>query len=100
MNTLQRITIGLFVAPLLGACVGHFAMASRLNDVSIGMSKSRVVAIMGEPENVSAVAGIEDLVYVLNTSAWDTSIPEPYIVRLINGKVQSYGRKADMARTF
>lgn len=62
MNTLQRITIGLFVAPLLTACVGHYAMASRLNDVSIGMSKSRVVAIMGEPENVSAIAGIEDLI--------------------------------------
>lgn len=99
MKTLQnvkRVVVGLFAVSLLSACVGHFAMASRLNDVSIGMSKSQVVSIMGEPESVLAVAGVEDLVYVLNTSAWDTSMPEPYIVRLINGKVQSYGRKADM----
>jgi outer membrane protein assembly factor BamE (lipoprotein component of BamABCDE complex) len=80
----------------LSGCVGHYAMASRLNRISIGMAKAEVVEALGNPATVSAREGVEDLTYVLNASAWDTAMPEPYIVRIVDGKVQSYGRKADM----
>jgi hypothetical protein len=95
---MKRIVLALVAAQLFTlGCVGHFAMASRLNDIQIGMAKANVISLVGQPASVSAVGNVEDLVYVLNASAWDTRMPEPYLVRLVDGHVQSYGRKADMA---
>ncbi len=92
----MKAIITLLLIIVLSGCAGHFAMSSKMNNVNVGMSRSEVVSVMGQPNSHSSIGDSEDLVYVLNTSAWDTAMPEPYVVRLIDGKVSSFGRLPDM----
>jgi hypothetical protein len=86
---MKKITISviLLVATLLTGC----ATADQLNKLHIGMSKDQVVAILGQPDSTSAQANIEYLTYYLtNDSSY--SRDQPYMVRLVEGKVESFGR--------
>lgn len=66
--------------------------AKRLNEVSVGMSKTEVMQILGSPESVRAQGGEEVLIYTLSNS-WNSGVwNEKYYVRLINGQVHSYGK--------
>jgi hypothetical protein len=69
------------------ACVSN---STKLNSVHIGMPKGEVVALLGQPDSTSAQANIEYLTYYLSN---DTSPREqPYMVRLVDAKVESFGR--------
>jgi hypothetical protein len=94
-NMKHMILILLPVALLTGCA----PMASKLNKVSVGMTKPGVIAVMGKPNQTSASQGVEYLVYTLDASATDLTPPEPYFIRLVGGKVDAYGRMGDFDST-
>lgn len=72
----------------------------KINDIKIGMTKEQVVAIMGLPSSTSAINNI----IFLNYSLHEWNHPEgqertSYFVRLIDGKVESYGKLGDFDST-
>ena len=55
------------------------------------MSKDQVVAILGQPDSTSAQANIEYMTYYLSNDN-SNGRDQPYMVRLVEGKVESFGR--------
>lgn len=87
----KLVAIALFS---LSAC----ATASVINKISLGMTKPEVLKVMGNPVSVSAHGDTEYLNYRLKeTDAYD--FRWPYFVRLVNGKVDAYGRTGDFNTT-
>lgn len=82
----------LLLSVVLTGCVS----ATRLNTVSLGMSKQEVVQIMGTPQSTSAADGVEYLRYPL---ADERNAYSPYFIRLRDGKVDAYGREGDFDST-
>jgi hypothetical protein len=92
----QVMAVMLFgLSPFLGGCV---TPASRINDVSLGMTKAEVIRAMGRPTSTSAQNGVEFMNYALWDSRWDVN-STPYSVQLVNGHVVSYGRQGDFGTT-
>ena len=85
---------------LLAACT---TSSESMTDLSIGMSKSEVIKLMGKPDSVSATNGIEYLTYTLRTETSFTrntwGYQGQYFVRLVNGRVDSYGKVGDFDTT-
>jgi hypothetical protein len=85
----------IFLSVLLVGCTGTTA---KLNKVSIGMTKSEVVRQIGRPDSVSAKGSAEYLIYYWATPkqifADENNLPE-YYIRLVDGKVESYGKMGD-----
>ncbi|HTZ21375.1 MAG TPA: outer membrane protein assembly factor BamE, partial [Opitutaceae bacterium] len=76
---------------LLAALFTGCTTADKLNNVRIGMSKDQVIAVMGQPDSTSAQANIEYLTYYLsNDSSYTYGRDQPYMVRLVDGKVESF----------
>jgi hypothetical protein len=76
---------------LLAALFAGCTTADQLNKLRIGMSKDQVVAVLGQPDSTSAQANIEYMTYYLsNDSSYGRD--QPYMVRLVEGKVESFGR--------
>jgi hypothetical protein len=71
--------------------------ASKMNRVSLGMTKHEVVDEIGDPASVSAQGSIEYLNYSLFERVGGPYVA--YYVRLVNGKVESYGRAGDFDST-
>jgi hypothetical protein len=61
-----------------------------LNNLRVGMTKDQVASIMGQPESMCAQGDVEYMVYFL----WHPGLGEttPYIVRVVSGKTESFGR--------
>src|ERR1035437_1309755 len=88
-HTLILIT----VITLVGCATGP-----KTNRLSIGITKQQVIAIMGPPNSTAAhFAGIEILRYRLSATGHDIlhHRTEEYFVRLVSGKVDSYGKMGD-----
>ena len=78
------------VSLVLAGC----ATSDKLNALHIGMSQPEVVAVLGKPDSKSAQANVEYYTYYLaNESA---NRDQPYFVRFVDGKVESFGRFAQM----
>ena len=77
-------------ALLLAGCIS----STKLNDMHIGMTKDQVFALLGQPDSTSAQANVEYLTYYLeiNTANGPIDRTQPYFVRLVSGKVESFGR--------
>jgi len=77
--------------------------SERLNYLSVGMTKAEVMQVMGSPDSVSANGGAEYLAYTLRTETSLTrntwGYQSRYFVRLINGRVDSYGQVGDFDST-
>jgi len=86
---------------ILGLLVIGCATSGVINGVNIGMTKDEVIKVMGNPVSVSAKEGTEYLNYKLSETDDDAFMgwTTPYYVRLINGKVDSYGRSGDFDST-
>lgn len=65
------------------------------------MTREDVIAVMGNPVSVSAKDGTEYLNYKLSETGDDAfrGWTSPYYVRVINGKVDAYGRTGDFDST-
>ncbi|HVW22437.1 MAG TPA: SHOCT domain-containing protein [Opitutaceae bacterium] len=79
---------------LAGLLLAGCATSARLNDMRIGMTKDQVIALLGTPDSTSAQANVEYLTYYLEVNTPNGAIDrtQPYFVRLVNGRVESYGR--------
>lgn len=77
------------------------ATAQKMNQIRVGMSKSQVIAIIGPPVSVSAKDGIEYLNYKLSETGDDAflGLGTPYYVRIVNGRVDAFGRHGDFDST-
>lgn len=66
------------------------------------MTKAEVTEAIGRPDSVSAIEGIEYLIYYWGSPkqifADENNLPE-YYIKLVDGKVESYGRKGDFGTT-
>jgi len=75
------------------------ATAPKMNNLSVGMTKQDVVSILGQPDScASPGSGLELLHYRLSTTFEHRidQITNVYFVRMVNGKVESYGQVDDV----
>lgn len=65
------------------------------------MTKEKVIAAIGNPTSISAKDGTEYLNYRFSETDDHAfyGVTTPYFVRLVNGKVDSYGRTGDFDST-
>ena len=80
---------------LVALCLtGSLTPASKINAVHLGMTKAEVLAVMGTPSSVTADEHAEYLNYSLaeGMRTGYTATQSPYEIKLVNGKVVSYGR--------
>jgi hypothetical protein len=68
---------------------------ARLNAMRVGMSRQETLSIMGPPDSTSAQANAEYLVYDLETEPG--FFDRPYVIRLVGGQVESFGRISELA---
>lgn len=78
------------------------ATTSTINNISLGMTKVEVIKTIGNPNSISAKGDLEYLKYnfaPLIRDADDSRNSYDYFVRLVNGKVESYGKVGDFDST-
>lgn len=80
---------------VLGALLAGCATSDKLNYIHIGMTKDQVVGILGTPDSTSAQANVEYMTYYLTTES-GYGRDQPYMIRLVSGKVESFGRFAQL----
>lgn len=107
---------------ILAGCVTS-GTQTKMNNVSVGMTKGEVIEVMGQPDSVSATEGVEYLIYQLKdgtdggTAAACAGLgvltlgigymaPEcrggresDFYVRFTGGRVDSYGKVGDFDST-
>ena len=90
---------------IVGGCSTRSDMSAKMNYVSIGMAKKEVINSVGQPQSVSAKGNMEYLNYNLCSRAV-ADFPEyvckernDYYIRVVNGKVESYGKLGDFDST-
>jgi hypothetical protein len=96
MTTLRSAFRALAPA-LLGSALllaaGCATSSAKLNKITTGMAKDEVVATLGKPHAVTAAGDTEYLTYnLLNKGVGDM---KEFAVKLVGGRVESYGEKAD-----
>lgn len=86
------------VSCLLGLVVAGCATSStKLNQVHLGMAKSDLVSQLGVPDSAKVQANTEYLIYYLSNDKGARQ--EPYMVRLVDAKVESFGRYVQLFDT-
>jgi hypothetical protein len=95
---MQKYKLLFLVLPIL--LVGC-ATAHKMNSISLGMTKQQVIQTLGRPVSTSAHSGVEYLNYRFAETGDDDfyGIYKPYYVRIVDGKVESYGRLGDFDST-
>ena len=86
---------------ILLSCIFIFscATAGRMNKIQAGMTRTQVIDTLGEPNSSAGTGREEHLVYRLyEYDAWSGGY-ERFFVRLIDGKVSSYGKQGDWDTT-
>lgn len=93
----MRIALFLIFVLAFAGC----ATSGKINKISIGMTKEQAIQVMGKPDSVSATSGTEYLNYRLSETSDHAfyGITTPYFVRIIDGKVESFGRLGDFDST-
>jgi hypothetical protein len=91
----MKPNIALAFALLAGVLLAGCQTSEKLNDIRIGMSKAEVHSILGTPDSTSAQANVEYMTYYLESDS-GYGRDQPYMIRLVNGKVESFGRFAQL----
>jgi hypothetical protein len=82
----MKRTIALIVSViLLTSCA---STGGKMSQINVGTTKSEVVHILGKPRSVGGGNNIEVLHYMDDRGFWQYDY---YFVRLVGGKVESYG---------
>ena len=89
----------LIIALTISGCT----TAAKLNEISLGMSKQKVIQVLGFPDSTSASSGVEYLMYKFYDT-WDGEMrtggsAKDYFVRIKKGVVESYGKNGDFDST-
>lgn len=97
MNHWKSSLTALLAAVAIG-CATH---ADALNKISLGMTKADVIKELGAPDTTSAIEGKEYLTYVMRMASTQqqNSRKSQYFVRIVDGKVDAFGRKGDFGTT-
>lgn len=90
----RKFFVGLIIAGLLSGCA---ASSQKINNVKLGMMKTEVIIVMGEPSYVAAKDDVEILSYKLTS---DGLFADEYIVRIKNGKVDLFGKRYDFSSQY
>jgi hypothetical protein len=88
----MKTRIQLLALILLGAFFAGCATSDEMNRIRIGMTKDQVVDILGKPDSMSGQANVVYLTYYLLNTGSEYEREQPYMVRLVDGKVESFGR--------
>ncbi len=95
----MRITKSASTLILALAIVGCASTPETMKALRVGMTKSEVVSVMGQPQSVSAKGATEYLTYSFCISSCIAPPIHrnyvPFFVRLESGKVDSFGEKGD-----
>ena len=98
-----KLLMALVLAGLIADCA---TSSKKLNQISVGMNKAEVIKILGAPESTRANRGIEFLIYTLTeriAKPGEAPLPFPiqgqYFVKLVDGRVESYGNLGDFDST-
>lgn len=89
----------LLLCILLAGCVSR---AEKLNQLAVGMTKAEVIQVLGAPISTAANASGEVLRYHMATRdmlVYRGPRDGEYFVRLINGRVESFGKMGDFDST-
>src|ERR1035438_3679214 len=95
MKTIVRLIAVFSLGALLAGCM----TSADLNKLRIGMTKDQVISLLGTPDSTSAQANVEYLTYYLEVSNMASDREQPYMVGLVDGKVESFGRFLDRKST-
>jgi hypothetical protein len=73
------------------------ASTTKMNNLSVGMTKKEVISVMGSPGSTAAPRGGAEILRYELRSRQDILVGgfSVYFVRLIDGKVDSYGKLGD-----
>ena len=88
---LYRIVVLMLSVVFLFGCAGTHSF-QKMNHLKIDMTKQEVIEVLGAPDSTSATRRVEYLKYRIHRGLFSTA---DYYVRLINGKVESYGEGGD-----
>src|ERR1019366_9011670 len=91
----MKSKIALVFALLAGVLLAGCESSAKLNTIRIGMTKADVESILGTPDSTSAQASVEYMTYYLTADS-GYGRDQPYMVRLVAGKVESFGRFAQL----
>ncbi len=91
---MKNILLLLLFASAICGCGTTSATLSRL---SVGMSKEEVIRIMGQPHTTAAKGQEEYLSYNLDVE--NLGGKREYFVKLVSGRVESFGQKGDFDTT-
>ena len=92
LRAFGTIAVAAFILMAILGC----ATAKRLNRLSVGMSKSEVVNVLGSPSSTSAAEGMELLRYQLRSREQPRAgSSDEYFVMVVNGRLVSFGRMGD-----
>lgn len=98
---MKRTLILSLVLPLMLIGCVTVAASHKMGSVSLGMNKQQVIEALGTPTSVSAKEDTEYLNYNFyeKTNLFFPNFKKKYFVRLINGKVDAYGKVGDFDST-
>src|SRR5258708_3530141 len=90
----MKIKLPLLIGLTALLAAGCLTPASKINGVSLGMTKEQVLKVMGQPASITADQNAEYLNYGLaeGFTGGAAAVATPYEIKLVNGKVESYGR--------
>jgi hypothetical protein len=91
----MKTSIGLIGTLMISVLLAACQTSAKLNNIHIGMTKDEVQSTMGVPDSTSAQANVEYMTYYLESDA-GYGRDQPYMIRLVNGKVESFGRFAQL----
>jgi len=86
---LYRIILIFIAVFFLFACAGS---SKKMNQLKLGMTRQEVIDAIGEPASTSAKRNTVYLNYQLKAGGFYT---DSYYVRLLDGKVNAYGKAGD-----
>jgi hypothetical protein len=89
---MKKLIMLLSVILVLTSCARF--KGSKMVHVSPGMTKAEVVHALGKPNSVGGSGNVEVLHYAEDIGWWRLRY---YFVRLVDGKVESYGPEGDRA---
>ncbi len=97
----MKKTLLILMAVVLVGCETIDNSARDLSKLNVGMTKEQVIAVKGEPYERSVNGGTEYLIYATGfTDIYGQFVvDEQYYVRLVEGKVDSFGKVGDFNST-
>jgi len=80
----------LFCLAVMLGVIGCAGSSKKINDLTVGMTKAKVIEVMGEPNYTSGSKNVEVLNYKLKS---DSLFSDNFFIRIKDGKVDRFGQQ-------